>query len=346
MDPRYCAQDVVRCSLCRHAEAPMSCNVCHTHLCKNCVEKHFSDESKVHYVVPLKQFLSTVDNSLLDVPRLITHITTKYKKLNRVSCLSDDEIWTRGEETVMRLFNISGKLIKEVQTKSGNIPEDIAVTQSGDLMYSDYNDSSLNLVSGSHAQPLIRLQGWKPRSVCIASSGDLLVIMRSDDGKQTKVVRYSGSTEKQSYQWDDKGQPLYSSRSVYKYLCENRNLDVCVSDNAAGAVVVVNQAGNLRFTYTGHFGTIESPFRPRVRPFRPRERPFKPRGITSDSQSRILIADPSCQCIHIIDKDGQFLRYIDKLALHSPWGLCMDSKDNLYVAERDTCLVKKFQYYK
>nr|XP_022309514.1 uncharacterized protein LOC111115164 [Crassostrea virginica] len=346
MDPRYCAQDVLWCSLCRDAFAPMYCNVCHTHLCKNCVEKHFSDESKVHYVVPLKQFLSTVDNSLLDVPRLITHITTKYKKLNRVSCLSDDEIWTRGEETVMRLFNIRGKLIKVVKTKSGKIPEDIAVTRSGYLMYSDYTDSSLNLVSGTHAQPLIRLQGWKPRSVCIASSGDLLVIMRSDDGKQTKVVRYSGSTEKQSYQWDDKGQPLYSSRSVYKYLCENRNLDVCVSDNAAGAVVVVDQAGNLRFTYTGHFGTIESPFRPRVRPFRPRERPFKPRGITSDSQSRILIADPSCQCIHIIDKDGQFLRYIDKLALHSPWGLCMDSKDNLYVAERYTCLVKKIQYYK
>ena len=54
-----------------------------------------------------------------------------------MSCLSDDEIWTRGEETVIRLFNISGKLIKEVQAKSGNTPEDIAVTQSGDLMYSD-----------------------------------------------------------------------------------------------------------------------------------------------------------------------------------------------------------------
>ena len=58
------------------------------------------------------------------------------------------------------------------------------------------------------------------------SSGDLLVITLSDDGKQTKVVRYFGSTQNQT-------KPLYSSGYGDKYLSENRNLDICVADSNA-----------------------------------------------------------------------------------------------------------------
>nr|XP_022305807.1 uncharacterized protein LOC111112568 [Crassostrea virginica]XP_022305808.1 uncharacterized protein LOC111112568 [Crassostrea virginica] len=557
MDPRYSAQDVVRCALCRDAVAPLYCNVCHTHLCKDCVEKHFSDKSKVHNVVPLEQFLSTLNypkcpthptkqcelqceqcdipiciscissgkhighkqleifadfeskkevlrrdlqeleksifpkyqesaaiiktqktdqfkhsqkltaelnkqgealhreiniiiqrkqaeidemdaqhlaaiekqedetnkalheikqviqdlkslldtsdvglvskyrsriaefrklptklkislpnllpqkinreellkqfgsinplsieteeqgytvpspgvessppaRPLLDVPRLITEIpTTGYDRLYNVSCLSDEEIWTRGDNKIMKLYNLKGKLLKSVQTKSGNTPQDIAVTRSGGLVYTDYNDRSINLVSGTQIQTLITLRGWRPHSLCSTATGDLLVSMTSDDGKQTKVVRYSGSKEKQTIQWDDQGKPLYSSGYGYKYLSENRNLDICVADFEAGAVVVVSAAGKLRFRYTGP-------------PSTPGES-FYPYGITTDSQANILTSDSVNDRIHIIDQYGYFLRFIHNCGLQSPWGLCVDSRDDLFVAERDTGKVKKLQYYK
>ncbi|XP_062616816.1 uncharacterized protein LOC134278520 [Saccostrea cucullata] len=180
---------------------------------------------------------------LLDEPEIITTIDTGYN-LYSVTCINDDEIWTLGFDNSMKLYNLQGKLLKSIQTKSGNEPRDIAVTRSGDLVYTDPNTRTVNKVKITQIQEMIRLQGWKPYYVCSTSSGDLLVTMVSDD-KQSKVVCYSGSTEKQTIQFDSEGKPLYSSGYVYsKYISENKNMDICVADLGSSAVVVVNRQEN------------------------------------------------------------------------------------------------------
>ncbi|XP_061168270.1 E3 ubiquitin-protein ligase TRIM71-like isoform X2 [Saccostrea echinata] len=268
---------------------------------------------------------------LLDEPETVTTIDTGYDNLYNVACLSDEEIWTSGEDSTMKLYSINqGSLLKSIRTKSGYKPSDIAVTKSGDLVYTEYIDRTVNIVKNEKIEEVIRLQNWKPLSVCSTSSGDLLVIMVSDDDKQSKVVCYSDSTEKQTIQFDDKGKPLYSTGRYNRYITENRNLDICVSDKGARAVVVVNQVGKLRFRYTGHTPA-------------PKNKPFSPIGIITDSQSHILTSDKNNYCVHIIDQDGQFLRYID-CGLSKPWGLCTDKNDNLFVAQYGNGQVKKIKY--
>ena len=195
-------------------------------------------------------------------------------------------------------------------------------------MYTDLRDRSINVVLGTNIQPLITLQGWRPRGLCSTSAGDLLVIMDSDDFEETKVVRYDGSTEQQCIQFDNQGQPLYSSGGN-KYISENRNLDVCVADILAHAVVVVDRDGGFRFKYSQSFFNNQG---------------FYLAGIATDSKGCIMTSDSNNHCVHILDQDG-FLRSRITICVYTPWGLSLDSRHNLFVGEWKTGIVKKIKYY-
>nr|XP_034315564.1 uncharacterized protein LOC105349190 [Crassostrea gigas] len=274
---------------------------------------------------------NTSVRELLDEPELVVTIQTGYEKLRGVTFLDEDGVWTHGLTNKIKCFNINGSLLQTIGTKSGQRPNDIVVNSDGDLLYSDWKTRTVIKVKNGQTEELIRLQGWLLRQLCVTSTGDILVTMFSDDETQSKVVRYSGSTEKQTIQFDNKGKPLYSGNAKIKYITENRNHDVCVADLGACAVVVVNQDGKLRWRYTGHLSVTKN-------------KPFTPYGITTDSQSRILTADSDNHCIHILDQNGQFLRYIDNCDLEAPFGLRMDNNDNLFVSEYNKGNVKKIKY--
>lgn len=221
---------------------------------------------------------------LIDKPQIITDIdiNTQSRDLCSISCLSDEHVWVgeRNERTI-KLFNFQGELVKSIPTKSKNMPRDITVTKSDDLVYTDYADHTVNIVKGENVdvQELIRLQQWRPVSVCSTRFGDLLLIMDSLDKKQTKVLRYSDYKENQSIQFNEKGQPLYSSGGNVKYIAENRNQDICVSDREANSVVVVSESGSLRFIYPQDgYSTTEQIFLP-IR--------YHYRQPVSDSDSRL-----------------------------------------------------------
>ncbi|XP_065938072.1 E3 ubiquitin-protein ligase TRIM71-like [Magallana gigas] len=283
-------------------------------------------------VLSLNQPKTSV-RELLDEPELVTTIQTGYTHLRSVTCLNEERIWTSGKTNDIKCFNIKGLLLQTIKTKSGIFPSDIVVNSDGDLIVSDGANGTVYKVKNGQTEVLIRLQGWWPGQLYVTSKGDLLVAMFSDDETQSKVIRYSGSTEKQTIHIDEEGKPLYSGNDKIKYITENRNHDICVADRGAGAVVMVNQGGKLRWRYTGH-------------PSVTKNKPFEPLGISTDSQSRILTADSDNHCIHILDQNGQFLRYIDNCDLKDPYGICVNNNDNLFVCEFYKGNVKKIKYLK
>ena len=259
----------------------------------------------------------------LDMSEIVATVDTGL--VFSVVCRGEEEIWTRGRNKFMKLYDLQGNLLQSIQSSSRNVPEDIAVTRSKDLVYTDFDDSSVNIVKDEKVEKKITLHGWKPRNICCTSSDNLLVTMDNDDETQSKVVRFNNFEEIQTIQRDDYNLPLYSSGGI-KYINENKNLDICVADNLAEAVVVVNQAGKLRFKYTGH----------------PSKTSFHPAGITTDAQRRILTADCVNHCIHILNEDGQFLKYIENVGFKFPCGLCIDSGDNLLVATQSGSVVLRY----
>ncbi|XP_078339949.1 uncharacterized protein LOC144627285 [Crassostrea virginica] len=274
---------------------------------------------------------NTSVRELLDEPEVLNTIKTGCQILCSLTFLNEEQIWTSGNTADIKCFDIQGVLKKTIQTKSRENPYDIAVDIDGALLYSDWKTGRVYKVTDDQTEEIIRLQGWIPGNLCVTYSGELLVTMCSKDETQAKVVRFSGSTEKQTIQFNN-DQPLYSGNRNIKYITENRNLDICVADWKAGAVVVVYKVGKLRFRYTGHTSPTKN-------------KPFKPRGITTDSQSHILTSDGYNHCIQIIDSDGLFLRYIDNCDLESPYGLSLDSNDSLFACEYSKGIVMKIKLF-
>ena len=206
----------------------------------------------------------------------------------------------------------------------------MTVTVDKHLVYTDWEDGSINIMKGEKVERLVKLVDWKPQAICCTSSCELLVAIQLADRSQSKVVRYNDSRVIQEIQYTDSRNLLYSNPA---FIEENKNQDIVVSDWTKQAVVVVTKMGKFRYDYRGN-------------PQTPRHKAFNPCGLATDSIGHILVADCDNFVIHVIDKTGQFLFFIDSCHLQYPWGLCIDRTDNLFVAECYSNDVKRIKYQK
>ncbi|XP_061193662.1 uncharacterized protein LOC133201885 [Saccostrea echinata] len=236
-----------------------------------------------------------------------------------ISRVSSDRVWISDDYNNLILTNTAGDKLHHLR----GIRSDYGghtVNNDGDLIYID-SHRNINKLSTENTvkTPLIKYNTgpWYP--LCVYSSpstGDLLVGMCRYDTYTGKVVRYNSTGEYiQTIQYDNNnntGQRLYS---YPRYITENRNGDVTVSDWGRNAVVVTERGGSHRFSYTGP----------------PSGSGLDPRGICTDALSHILVCDDITQSVQMLDSDGHFLTQIQTSphGINRPRGLSYDDTTHL-----------------
>lgn len=263
----------------------------------------------------------------LDKPEIESVFETEIKCPDKIACQSNGKLWIAGNEGSLKLFNCSALqpesgstrsclTLKHVNLNKG--PTDIAVTTTGSLICGIKLENTVFKFTEDKAQELINLHDWKLLSLCITAFDELLVCMTDERKYRCRVVRFNQDPEiRQIIQYDHQGESLYTSGMLSKCIEENRNGDICLADCDAGAVVVTDKAGKLRFRYVGSISSQKND-------------QFCPVGIATDSMAQILVSD-SFQ-VHIVDNNGQFLRFLD-IVCSNPVRLALDEGDNLFIAD-------------
>ncbi|XP_062617382.1 uncharacterized protein LOC134279061 [Saccostrea cucullata] len=268
---------------------------------------------------------------LMPKPLLQKSFTVKnISDIKHISIVTSERVWVSSGFDLI-LTNTEGDALHHLPDM-GSIYGGHTVNITDDLIYIDKVLNIKKLSKDNRSQSiLIEHSGpWKPVCIyCSLSSDDLLVGMM-DFTQTSKVNRYNNTGHQlQTIQHDNNGQQLYKWA---RYITENRNGDIVVSDYNRGVVVTDNK-GSYRFSYTG------IPSNSLIKP-----RPF---GICADTLSHILIlyCDHHTSTVHIIDKDGHFLLLIQKpeLSLLVPsCSLGIDDKTHLWIGSCDKAFIYSY----
>ena len=266
------------------------------------------------------------ERKVLEVPSVSSVIdagfpvSEKYNnRLYDMAVTDDQTVWMGGESRELKLFDLQGHLHHTVTITCRGI---YICMYNKQLVFTD--TKVVKKISDDDTVVTMFTTGdWKSYGVTGSASGDLLVCLRKDD--QSKVVRYSSiGTVLQEIQYDSQCQPLYQSAW---YIVENVNGDIIVNDSKKRNVIVVNRLGILRYTYSRRNNDLDAS------------------SVTTDSVGHVYVTDFKGDKIHMLDRDGRFLRYIiPEGGIKGPRAVCMIGECEMIVGEQNTGLAKRIKF--
>lgn len=285
----------------------------------------------------IKRERSKKSKRIMREPYIQASVTVGERYVYDVTCASVDSVWMCGAGVFYHDYNVRliGKDGENKETLECPInPRYIALKSPTCVVFSDDSDKTVKLWSRDLQMILVRTGDWIPKGVDVTMSGDIIVCQF----KKAEVAPVH-STLSRVVRYDENGSELRimeycEGKRLFKlalFVAENRNFDICVSDEGKHAVVVLDKIGKMQFVYKGNIksGKYHS---------------FNPRGLDTDSQGNILISDYLNYTVHIIDQHGTFLHYLMRKQLKLPLGLSVDEEDKVWVGEYSNGTISVIEY--
>lgn len=314
-------QHYVSCQLCT-MNVQFYCKPCGKRLCRECLSPHTDFNDTDHVVVPYHKRFTTVAKSFHD-PEIVQIVQCG---INSTPCIrfgGGKKLYIAANGVpLLKLFDTDGHLLDIYKPK--NLVRFFSPSRDG-FLYTypggirKVNDVGDELIL-SHANSLKGIAFLEPEAIFVCNASP------------PNVVKYNTKGEKLL----DIGE--INGNNIYTYpenIAINGNGDICVTNvallfctNQRSSVIVVDSAGCYRFSYSA-----------------PQEQRFQPMDLCCDSNFHIIVADEENNKLHVIDREGRFLRYLIYDGIRNICSISIDTKDRLFVSQMHEEFLRMIQYW-
>lgn len=258
--------------------------------------------------------------------------TFKMEKPSKIASVNDTTAWVilSGQRGITKVTT-DGFTMQTVPADFNIF--DLAVNEAGKVFVTMTTGGVVyELTVGGSFINIYTDQEYNARGITVTDDKEIIVGLCKSDPKHGKLIQLTPSGQyisSTTYNKDGKT-PLFENPNS---ISSNRNGDLIISDSGK-RVTVLTKDRKLKFIYNGHYGKLRTSFNPSY--------------TATDRYSHIIISDFSNSAIHLLDVDGNLVKYLltSENGIQRPTGLAVDSSCRLLVCSEFANEIKIIQYLK
>ncbi|OWF39705.1 uncharacterized protein LOC110464708 [Mizuhopecten yessoensis] len=195
----------------------------------------------------------------------------------------------------------------------------MVMTSCGDLLVSTYNGTVITRIDEHLQMTKFATLNFIPRGMTVSDSREIYIC---------GVERIPGKSESNRYlivKMSEEGHVIsdidVAPHDPHRIAVDsNGNMFFSDNNNSRREFVVMDSTGNVKVTYNAP-------------PDDPLDNPFYPLGVTRDRYGHVLVSDWNNDCIHLLDKNGHFVRFLLSSGdgVECPSALGIDREHRLWV---------------